>query len=369
MKQIFVVNPGSTSTKIALFADEACRFRRTIDHPAQELARYSTIIDQLPLRFSAIEQTAAEEALDLAQVDAFVGRGGLLRPIPGGAYIVDEEMLQDLRNAVCGEHASNLGALIVDSLAKSFNKPAFIVDPVVVDELQDLARLSGHPQFQRKSIFHALNQKSVARKAARTLGKDYSKVNLIVAHLGGGISVGAHQRGRVIDVNNALDGEGAYSPERSGSLPCGDLVRYCFTSNKGLKEILSMIKGSGGLVAYLGTNDVRKVVKRLENGDRYAELIYKGMAYQTAKQIGEMAAVLKGKVDAIVITGGISNDKLIVTWIKEYVSFIAPVMVFPGEEEMQALAEGALRVLNGEEQALHYRESAKEYDHDICRAD
>ena len=356
MFRLLAVNPGSTSTKVAYFHDDVQIFSRTIVHHTEELAPFSSVNDQFQLRSALIEQILQAESIDPAQIDAFVGRGGLLRPLAGGTYWVDEEMLDDLRQGVGGEHASNLGALIIDVFAKRYQKPAFIVDPVVVDEMDDLARLSGHPLFPRKSIFHALNQKSVARKAASQLGKSYSEVNLVVAHLGGGISVGAHRCGRVIDVNNALDGEGPFSPERSGTLPCGDLVRYCFSGAAGLKQVLKMIKGEGGMVAYLGSNDIREILEKINAGDVEAERIYRGMAYQVAKQIGQKAVVLKGKVDAIVLTGGITNDKLIVSWIEEYVSFLAPVLVFPGEEEMQALAEGALRVLRGEEVALIYRE-------------
>ncbi len=357
MKQIFAVNPGSTSTKIACYADDLCLFSATISHSAAELAPFPSINDQFAFRSKVIEKAAADHEIRLDAIDAFVGRGGLLRPIPGGVYIVDQDMLDDLKACVGGEHASNLGAPIAFTLAQKYGRPAFIVDPVVVDELDDPARLSGHPLFERKSIFHALNQKSVARKAARQLRRDYHDVNLIVAHLGGGISVGAHRCGRVVDVNNALDGEGPFSPERSGSLPVGDLVRYCYSGKGNLRETLKLIKGEGGLVAYLGTNDVRQVLERIDKGDAYAEKIYHGMAYQVAKQIGECAVVLKGKVDAIVLTGGIAYDQRFVDWIQDYVSFLAPVMIFPGEEEMQALAEAVLRVLNGEEKPRIYRES------------
>lgn len=356
MKKIFAVNPGSTSTKVALFENEIKVFSCTITHSSDELRRFKSINDQFDFRCAAIEKAIEPEAINLAQIDAFVGRGGLLRPIPGGTYIVDETMLADLKNCIAGEHASNLGALIVDVFARTYNRPAFIVDPVVVDELDDIARLSGHPFFPRISIFHALNQKSVARQAAKQLGVPYEELNLIVAHLGGGISVGAHCRGRVIDVNNALDGEGAFSPERSGTLPMGDLIRFCYSGQADLKQTLAMIKGQGGMVAYLGSNDMQDILKRIQAGDKKAELIYHGMAYQIAKQIGEKAVVLKGIVDAIILTGGITNDKMIVTWITEYVSFLAPVMIFPGEEEMQALAEGVLRILNGEEKAHIYHE-------------
>nr|WP_250160247.1 butyrate kinase [Caloranaerobacter azorensis] len=292
--------------------------------------------------------------MNLTKLSAVVGRGGLLKPIAGGTYKVNERMLEDLKVGVLGEHASNLGGILAHEIASQLNIPAFIVDPVVVDEMEDVARISGMPELERKSIFHALNQKAVARRAAKELGKAYNEVNLIVAHLGGGISVGAHKNGRVIDVNNALDGEGPFSPERTGGLPVGDLVKLCFSGKYTLAEMKKKIKGNGGLVAYLGTNDAREVVKMIENGDKKAELVYKAMAYQVAKEIGSLAAVLEGKVDGIILTGGIAYDKRFTKWIIDRVSFISKVFVYPGEDEMIALAEGGLRVLRGEEEAKVY---------------
>jgi len=264
-------------------------------------------------------------------------------------------MLEDLRNGVLGQHASNLGGLIANDIAKSLsNTKAFIADPVVVDELEEVARISGHPLFQRISIFHALNQKAVARNYAKSISKDYNELNLIVAHLGGGISVGAHRKGRVIDVNQALNGEGPFSPERSGTLPVGDLVELCFSGKYSKKEIKEMITGKGGYVAYLGTNDAYEVEKRIDAGDERAKLIHEAMAYQVAKEIGAMYAVLMGDVDAILLTGGIAYDKKFVELIKMRVEKMAPVMVYPGEDEMRALAENGLMVLNGEITPLEY---------------
>lgn len=358
MHQIFVINPGSTSTKLALFQGEDNHFAQTVNHDTTALASFTSILDQFQFRLNAINDFIQHNQIDLETIDAFVGRGGLLKPIPSGTYIVDQHMLTDLKHSIGSEHASNLGALLAYELGKSHEKPAFIVDPVVVDELDDIARLSGHPAFQRKSIFHALNQKSAARMAAGELSKPYEALNLIVAHLGGGISIGAHKHGKVVDVNNALDGEGPYSPERSGTLPAGDLVKLCFSGSKTPKEVTRMIRGQGGMVAYLGTNDMRDILKRIKsNQDKRAEQIYKGMAYQVAKTIGEMAVVLKGKVDAIILTGGIVYDNIIVKWITEFVEFIAPLFVYPGEGEMQALANGALRVLIGTENPKTYREN------------
>ena len=278
--QLFVINPGSTSTKIALFQSEQIVFDHTEQHDVQTLKSFHSITDQFDFRLEAVYHFVKQHSINLAEIDAFVGRGGLLKPIPSGTFIIDDYMLNDLSQNIGGEHASNLGAILANTLGKTFKKPAYIVDPVVVDELDDLARLSGHPYFQRKSIFHALNQKSVARFAADELGKSYEDLNLIVAHLGGGISVGAHRQGRVVDVNNALDGEGPYSPERSGTLPVGELIKLCFSGEKSQAEIQRMIKGQGGIVAYLGTNDIRSIIERIkQKNDVFAKQIYRGMAY------------------------------------------------------------------------------------------
>jgi len=260
----------------------------------------------------------------------------------------------DLRRGVQGDHPSNCGGLIAYALSKNIGCDAFIVDPVVVDELQELARLSGMPLIHRRSIFHALNQKAVARQAARDLGKRYQDVNLIVAHLGGGITVGAHQGGRVIDVNNGLDGDGPYSPERSGGVPVGDLVKACFSMEYTYTDMKKLIKGHGGMVAYLGTHDMKKVEDEVKKGNQDYQLVYQGLAYQVAKEIGACAAVLKGKIDAICITGGLAFSDIMINWVKERVEWIAPVLLYPGEEEMKALALGALRVLRGEEEPKEY---------------
>lgn len=352
--RILTINPGSTSTKIAVFDNDKCVFETTLTHPAEEIAKYDKIIDQYDFRKQVILDTLSEQGFNLQNLSGVVGRGGLLKPIKGGTYAVNDTMLEDLKVGVMGEHASNLGGIIAYEIASSLNIPSFIVDPVVVDELQDVARISGMPEIERKSIFHALNQKAVARRASVELGKPYNEANLIVAHLGGGISVGAHKDGRVIDVNNALDGEGPFSPERAGGLPVGDLAKLCFSGKYSHNDIKKMIKGSGGLVAYLGTNDGRVVTKMIQEGDKNAELVYKAMAYQVAKEIGACAAVLKGKVDGIVITGGIAYDKNFVAWVTEAIEFIGKVFVYPGEGEMQALAEGGYRVLKGEESPQTY---------------
>jgi len=354
MFRIFVINPGSTSTKVALYEDECEVFVENLSHSTNDLAQFSNISSQYPFRFQVISAILQKREIARESIAAFVGRGGLLRPIPSGTYLVDAVMLKDLHAAPLGEHASNLGGILADAFAAAVGKPAFIVDPVVVDELKPLARFSGHPELPRISIFHALNHKAVARKAAAKLGKAYVAVNLIVAHLGGGISVASHKHGKVVDVNNALDGEGPFSPERTGTLPVGALVRLCFSGKYSKEEIQIMVKGQGGMVAYLGMNDMREVTKLIQSGDKHAQMVYQAMAYQVAKEIAAHGAVLEGKVDAVVLSGGIAYDQKFVSWIEERCSFLAPIMVFPGEEEMQALALGALRVLCGEEKAKDY---------------
>ena len=354
MYRILALNPGSTSTKLALFHDDSQAFTTTVHHPAEKLAAYPTIMEQYPLRLKSIKDILVAEKIETGSIDAFVGRGGLLSPIKSGTYRINDRMLSELKQGRNGEHASNLGAILAHELASLHARPCFIVDPVVVDEMHELARLSGHPQLPRKSIFHALNHKAVARLAANKLDKPYHSLNLIIAHMGGGISVAAHRKGLVIDVNNALDGEGPFSPERSGTLPAGDLARLCFSGQHDRRDVLKMIKGNGGVVAFLGLNDMRQVEKLVEQGDKKAKLILQAMAYQVAKSIAAQSAVLYGQVDAIVLTGGIAYDKVFVEWIRKRCEFLAPVLVFPGEREMQALALGALRVVQKEEAAQTY---------------
>lgn len=353
MKQL-VINPGSTSTKIAVFNENEKKFEKTLRHSVSDLASFSEIIEQLKFRKDIILNTLKENDIEIKTLSCIVGRGGLLKPLSGGTYLINDKMIEDLKAGVLGQHASNLGGIIAYELAKEVGIPSYIVDPPVVDEMEEIAKLSGHPKFERRSIFHALNQKAVGRKAAEKLGKKYDNLNLIVAHLGGGITVGAHKKGRVVDVNNGLDGEGSYSPERSGTLPVGDIVKLCYSGKMPLEEVKKMLKGNGGLTAYLGTNDAKIVSEMCDEGNQSAKLIYEGMAYQIAKNIAANAAVLEGKVDAIVITGGIAYDKKIVSWIKKRVDFIAQVIIFPGEDELQALAEGGLRVLKGTEEFKNY---------------
>lgn len=352
--KILTINPGSTSTKIAVFEDEKEIWSATLRHSAKELAPFTTVASQFEFRKNIILSELQKTNIDICSFQAIVGRGGLVKPIESGIYEVNEALAHDLENPVMGEHASNLGGLIARDLAKEINPSvkAYIADPVVVDELEPVARLSGHPAIKRVSIFHALNQKVIARTYAKENGKKYEDLNLIVAHMGGGISVGAHQHGRVVDVNNALDGEGPFSPERSGSLPTGALVELCF-SGKSKAEIKKMLKGDAGVVAYLGTNDLRLVAEKATGDSEYA-LVLDAMCYQVAKEIGAMAAVLKGKVDAILLTGGIAYGQTITDRITEMINFIAPVKVYPGEDEMQALAMNGLMVLRGETEAKTY---------------
>lgn len=351
---ILVINPGSTSTKVAIFDKDRELFSETLRHPKDEISKYAKIIDQYQFRKGIILDFLRSKGISISGLSAVVGRGGLLKPIPGGTFLVNEAILDDLKSARYGEHASNLGAILAYEIAKEANCPAYIVDPVVVDELHDIARISGLNGIQRKSIFHALNQKAVARRAARDLGKDYSSVNLVVAHLGGGISVGAHRKGKVIDVNNALNGDGPFTPERCPSIPTLKVIDL-LEGGMDLEFLMRRIVGNGGLVAYFGTNSALDVEKMIDAGNAFAEVILKAMAYQVAKWIGKMASVLGKDIDAIILTGGMAYSERITSWIKERVSFIAPVLVYPGEDEMIALALGALRVLNGEEEAKIYK--------------
>ncbi|MFZ3577127.1 butyrate kinase [Virgibacillus sp. DJP39] len=357
MQQLFrilVINPGSTSTKIGVFDNETCIFEKTIRHDADEVATYNRIIDQYDFRKNIILNQLDHEGINISKLSAVCGRGGLLRPIEGGTYEVNAAMLNDLRQGLNGEHASNLGGIIASEIANGLNIPAYIVDPVVVDEFEDIARYSGVPEIPRKSIFHALNQKAVARRAAEDINMAYSEVNLIVTHMGGGITVGAHKKGKVVDVNNGLHGDGPFSPERAGTVPAGDLVALCYSGQYYLDEVMKKLVGKGGLMAYLQTSDAVEVEHRIEKGDQEAINVYEAMAYQIAKEIGSMSAVLEGKVDAIVLTGGLAYGKTFLKMISKRIDWIADVIVYPGENELQALTEGTLRVLRKEEEPMIY---------------
>ena len=351
---ILVVNPGSTSTKISLFKDDKELITENITHKIEDLARFNRSSDQDLYRMEMIIRVLRKKKVDLNKIRAVVGRGGLIRPIEGGTYRVNDEMVADLKKGVMGDHPSNCGGLIAYAISKSLECEAFIVDPVVVDEMEPVAKISGMPLIERKSIFHALNQKAVGRDLAKKLNKSYEDINAIIAHMGGGITVGCHAKGRVIDVNNGLDGDGPFSPERSGAVPIGDLIRGCFTGEYTFPEMKKLVKGHGGMVAYLGTHDMKVVEKRIEDGDQQAKIVFEAMAYQIAKEIGAMSTVINGDVDAIVLTGGMAHSTKLVDLIKARVNFIAPVYIYPGEQEMIALALGALRVLNGEEKVKTY---------------
>ncbi len=354
MEKILVVNPGSTSTKVAVFEENKEVFDKTLRHSADELKPFKKIVDQYEFRVNAVLGALKEGNFSIEEFSAIGARGGLLHPIPSGTYLVNEDMIKDLSEGRYGEHASNLGALIGKSIADKIGKDAYIVDPVVVDEMEEVARISGLKGIKRKPLWHALNQKAVARKVSSDICKKYEEANLIGVHLGGGISVAAHKAGRTIDVNNALNGDGPFAPERAGGLPTISLAKLCYSGKYTFNEMKKNLAGKGGLVSHLGTNSALKVEEMIEKGDSYAKLVYEAMAYQIAKSVGEMAAVLEGKVDAIFITGGLARSEMLVNWIKERVSFIAPVKLYPGEMEMQALAEGVLRVLKGEERAKIY---------------
>ena len=353
--RILAVNPGSTSTKVAVFDDDSRIVVSNLSHSSEELAGYAGIADQYPLRKRVILDFLREHGIELSSIHAVVGRGGLLHPIAGGTYQVNERMVKDLRAGVLGEHASNLGGIIASEIAAEIDVAAYIVDPVVVDELDELARVAGIPEINRTSIFHALNQKAVARRAAANRGGKYDELNFIVVHLGGGTTVGAHRRGRVVDVNDGLNGEGPFTPERSGGLPALKVLKLAFSGTYDEGRLKKRIKGEGGLVAYLGTNDAREVQRRVDAGDREAALVFEAMAYQVAKEVGAMAAVLEGRVDAILLTGGVAHSEQFCRWVERRVDFIAPVEVYPGEDEMRALTEGVLRVLRGAETPRQYR--------------
>lgn len=349
-----IINPGSTSTKIGVFEDETLLFEETLRHSTEEIQQYATIVDQKDFRKDIIINLLKEKNFDLHSLGMVVGRGGMLKPIVSGTYEVSDELLHDLQIGKQGQHASNLGGILAREIADSIGAPAFIVDPVVVDELMPAARYSGVEEIPRISVFHALNQKAVAKRYAKEIGKPYEELRLIVVHMGGGVSVGAHEGGRVIDVFNALDGDGAFSPERAGAVPSGALIKMCFSGQFTEKEVYSKIVGKGGFNSYLGTNDMREVEKMVDAGDKKAEALREAFILQMTKDIGSMACVLNGKVDRIIVTGGIAYDQYVVNALKEKAEWIAPFTVYPGEDELLALVQGGLRVMNGEEKAMKY---------------
>jgi len=351
---IFVINSGSTSTKVALFAGDRCVFEEDLTHARKDLARFPDIMDSEAFRRAAAEDALARHGVALDRIDAFVGRGGLLRPVPGGTFKVNQRMLRDLRSCKHGRHASNLGGPIAWDLARRVGAPAYIANPVVVDELDDVARISGHPDIPRRSVFHALSQKAVGRKVAAKLGRPYEKLNLIIVHLGGGVTVGAHRRGQVVDVTNGLEGEGPLTPERTGSLPLLPFLQYVLDRGLSYAQAEELVTRNGGLVAHLGTNDCKRIEGKALAGHRKSGLIYQAFVYQVAKAIGAMATVLAGKVDAIVVTGGVARGRLFRRELRKRVRFLAPVHVIVKNSEMEALALAGLDVVTGRASAKVY---------------
>jgi butyrate kinase len=347
-KHILAINPGSTSTKVALFEREKKIKDKIVSHDLTDLVPFEKIIDQQEFRTKVVLDFLSESRFNISDLDAVVGRGGLLTPMESGTYLVTKKMIDYLSNTML-EHASNLGAIIAYKIARKSKSKAYIVDPVVVDEMDDIARITGIPEIKRISIFHALNQKAAARRAAHLIGKNYQNCQLIVAHLGGGISVGAHSHGRVIDVNNGLNGDGPFTPERAGTIPTWSLIELATSYKYTLGQLKKMVTGRGGLVAHLNTNDLRNVIEMVKKKDQKALLVYQAMAYTISKEIASLSAVLKGKIDAIVLTGGLAYNTEFINLIKDRVDFLAPVILLPGEDEMTSLALGVLRVLNGEE--------------------
>lgn len=349
-----IINPGSTSTKIGVFEDETLLFEETLRHSTEEISKYALIVDQKDFRKNIILDLMKEKDFDMKSLNVIVGRGGMLKPIPGGTYAVTDDLLNDLMIGKQGQHASNLGGILAREIGDSIGVPSYIVDPVVVDELMPIARYSGVPELPRTSVFHALNQKAVAKRYAKEKGVAYDSLRLIVVHMGGGVSVGAHENGKVVDVFNALDGDGAFSPERAGAVPSGALIKMCFSGKFTEREVYKKLVGNGGFNAYVGTNDMRDVEKMVQDGNKEAAEIREAFILQVAKDIGSMACVLNGKVDQIIMTGGIAYDKVVTDGLTQRAGFIAPITVYPGEDELLALAQGAIRVMNGEEKAMEY---------------
>ena len=353
-KTILIINPGSTSTKIGIFSAGEMKVNESVKHADEELRKFHTIWDQYDYRKDAILKFLADNETGMEEIDAIACRGGNVRPLPGGIYRVCPKMIADMKSGIYGGHPINVGGLVAFDLGNQYRIPVLTADPPMTDELCSFARYSGIPEITRTSSFHALNQKATARKIAAGLGKGYEEVNLIVAHLGGGISVGAHKKGQIIDVNNALDGDGPFSPERAGSLPAGDLVKMCFSGEYSKEQILKFLTGGGGLYAYLGTTNAIEIEKRIADGDEKAAEVYESMAYQIAKEIGACATVLEGNVDAIALTGSLVYSQVLLDSLKKRIAFIAPIYLNPGENEMEALADAAMRYLNHEEELAVY---------------
>ena len=354
--KVLAMNFGSTSTKVAIYEGDREVMIKVFRHTNEEMANIHNMEENAAFRKGVIMTYLKEQGVNLAALDAIVGRGGLMRGIEGGTYIVNDNMLKDLHSCQYGYHVCNLGGILASEIGGELGKPAFVVDPPVVDEVADVAKLSGHPDFPRRALFHALNQKAIAKRFAEETGRPYESLNLIVAHMGGGTSVGCHRQGRVVDVNNGLEGEGAFTGERCGGLTALDVVKATLSGQWGSSyaEIRHELCMKSGLMGHTGTNDGREISRRIAEGDKKAELAYRTMAYQVSKEICALAAPLQGKVDAILLTGGFAYDKMLMGWIEAYVRFLAPVHVYPGEDEMLALSQGAMRVLTGKETAKVY---------------
>ncbi len=351
--KILVINPGSTSTKIALFIDNKLAVDEKVVHSTEQLKAIPCLWDQLALRQEAVENFLTKNNIDKAELSAVVSRGGLLRPIPGGTYIINEQMLADAEAGVQGTHAANLGCALAKNFADAARVSAFVVDPISVDEFEPLARYSGHPLIERRALSHTLNIHAVGRMAAEKLQVDFSQANFIIAHLGGGFSICALKKGKIVDVNDASSA-GPFTPERTGDLPLQQFIKLCFSGQYSQTQMQKLVMGQGGLTAYLNTNSAEAVEKKIQTGDKKAKEVYEAMAYQIAKEIGAMATVINGNVRAIVISGGLANSTMLTSWIEERVTFIAEVLLMPGEFEMEALANGVMRILEGKERAKIY---------------
>ena len=353
MERLLILNPGSTSTKLAVFEEETPLFIESIAHSPEELAPFDCVADQYGFRRNLIMDSLARHSVALESLTAIVSRGGLLPPIEAGAYIVNEDMVWQLKNRPRHEHASNVGAIIAFDIAKELNIPAYIYDGVTVEELTPINKITGLPTMYRKGMGHNLNTRAAALRYAHENHKSYQDITVIVAHLGGGISVNLHHNGKIEDFIN--DEEGPFSPERTGSLPLFDVIHACFQEGRTDKGMMKLVKSQGGLLAHLGTTDSRQVERMIADGDAHAKLVYDAMILNIAKNIGKLAPGVRGKVDAVLLTGGIAHSKYVTDGITDYVSFLAPVVVYPGEDEMRSLALGGLRVLRGEELARTFR--------------
>ena len=355
--RVLAMNFGSTSTKVAVYEGDACLHLKIFQHDPKDMEGFLSMEQDAAFRKPLIMNYLQENGVVLEELDAIVGRGGLVRPLKGGTYAVNEAMLADLRSCAYGKHVCNLGGILASELAEGLGIPAFVVDPPVIDEMSRIAKFSGHPDYPRRPLFHALNQKAIAKRFAAEIDIPYTSLRLIVCHIGGGITVGAHRNGKIIDVNNGLEGEGSYTAERPGTLPVLDVLRIAFSGKYGntFEELRRHFSFDCGLKGYTGTNNGKEISARIKAGDSKAEMAYRGMAYQIAKEIGAMATVLQGKVDAVLLTGGFAHDKLLMHWVGENIHFIAPVYIYPGEDEMLSLAQGAIRVLNEEEEIQVYQ--------------